>query len=68
MSPPLYRPWMAANVELHISWVLERRVIHLAPPNIPTSNCQREEVLAVLLLVADLDPRPLSNPGQLVLF
>ena len=27
----------------------------------PASNCQREEVLAVLLLVADLDPRPLSN-------
>ena len=27
----------------------------------PASNCQREEVLAVLLLVADLDTRPLSN-------
>ena len=30
------------------------------------SNCQREEVLAVLLLMADLDPRPLSNIGSLV--
>ena len=57
---------MAANVELHISWVLERWVIHLPPPNMPASNCQREEVLAVLLLVADLDPRPLSNIGDLV--
>ena len=52
---------LPANEELHISWVLERWVIHLPPPNMPASNCQREEVLAVLLLVADLDPRPLSN-------
>ena len=51
----------ASYEELHISWVLERWVIHLPPPNSPASNCQREEVLAVLLLMADLDPRPLSN-------
>ena len=52
---------MAANVELHISWVLERWVVHLPPQNMPTPNCQREEALAILLLVADLDPRPLYN-------
>ena len=50
-----------ANVDLHISWVLELKVCHLLPPNMLASNCEREEVLAVLLLVADLDPRPLSN-------
>ena len=52
--------------ELHISWVLEHRVCHLPPPNMLASNCQREEVLALLFLVADLDPRPLSNIGSLV--
>ena len=55
-----------ANVDLHISWVLELKVCHLLPPNMLASNCEREEVLAVLLLVADLDPRPLSNIGDLV--
>ena len=52
--------------ELHISGVLEHRVCDLPPPNMLAPNCQREEVLAVLLLVADLDPRPLSNLGNLV--
>ena len=66
MDLPLGRPWKAANVEPHISGVLEHRVCHLPPPNMLASNCQREEVLAVLLLVADLDPRPLSNIGSLV--
>ena len=66
MELPLGRPLRAANVELHISWVLELRVCHRLPPNMLASNCQREEVLAVLLLVADLDPRPLSNIGSLV--
>ena len=68
MDLPLGRPWTAANVEPHISWVLELRVCHLPPPNMLASNGQREEVLAILLLVADLDPRPLSNPGQLPRF
>ena len=66
MDPHLDRPWKAANLELHISWVLERRVFHLLLPNLLASNCQREEVLAVLLPVADLDPRPLSNIGNRV--
>ena len=35
-------------------------------PNLLASNCQREEVFAVLLLVADLDPRPLVNFGNRV--
>ena len=52
--------------ELHISGVLEHGVCHLLPPNMLASNCQREEVLALLLLVANLDPRPLSNLGNLV--
>ena len=67
MDLPLGRPWKAANVEPHISGVLEHRVCDLLPPNMLASNCQREEVLAVLLLlVADLDPRPLSNLGNLI--
>ena len=56
----------ASYEELHISWVLEHRVCHLPPPNMLASNCQREEVLALLPLVADLDPRPLSNHEKLV--
>ena len=66
MDLPQGRPRRTANVEPHISGVLEHRVCHLPPPNMLASNCQREEVLALLFLVADLDPRPLSNIGSLV--
>ena len=63
MSPTLASPLMAANGELNISWVMERRFVHLLPPNLLATNCQREEVLALLLLVADLDPLRPWEPG-----
>ena len=43
MDLPLRRPWTAANLELHISWVLERRVFHLLSPPSQLARLQLSE-------------------------
>ena len=55
-----------ANGDFDISQVPQLRVSDLLSPNLLACNDQGEKILPVLLLMADLNSGPFSNPWQLV--
>ena len=57
----LSSPLRVTKDDFDIVHFSELRVCHLFPCHLCSSDAQGEEVLAVLLLVADLNPRPLSD-------
>ena len=59
---------LSTEVDFDISQLPQMRVNNMLPSNLPASDRQGEEVLAIHLLMADLNPSPFSNLWQLVAF